>query len=521
MEEKVPMPRHEVASLRDLADGSMLPVEIAGTKILLVRDGDAVHAIGATCPHAGADLGTGVRNGGRIVCPWHKAAFCVRTGLLLEPPAVDSLPCYEVSIEGERVLVTLPEVERAHTAGSTEQRVFAIVGAGAAGALAAQTLRETGFNGRVVMFDEVNRVPYDRTLLSKYVLSGEPGAEKSPLQSQAFYKEHDIERRTGRVTCLDAVRRRIDCADGFSLAYDTALMATGAAPIRPDIPGIGLENVFFLRNRSDADAILAQAERSERVVVLGASFIGMEVAASLRERGLDVTAVGMEQVPFEKQLGARVGGAFIGLHRKKGVAFRLGQEVAALEGDGRVRTVVLANGERLPADLVVVGFGVRPVTDYLRGIPLNQDGSVSADATLKVADGLYAAGDIVRFPLFGDGAAIRVEHWRVAQQHGRLAALNMAGQGRRYDGVPVFWTIQYLKRLDYVGHTADWDDVVIHGDLEKPEFLAYYVKDGKVAAAAGLDRDQDTAALIELLAMRRDWTPGELGASPADLLKRA
>jgi NADPH-dependent 2,4-dienoyl-CoA reductase/sulfur reductase-like enzyme len=300
------------------------------------------------------------------------------------------------------------------------------------------------------------------------------------------------------------------------MTYDAALLATGAVPVRPNIPGATLNNVFVLRSREDADAILAQAERSERAVVLGASFIGMEVAASLRERGLDVTVVGKETAPFEKQLGAQIGNAFVSLHQRKGVTFRLGQEIQALEGDGNVRSVALSNGERLPADLVVIGFGVRPVTDYLHGVPLNEDGSVTVDATLKVSDGLFAAGDIARFPHHGQ--PIRVEHWRVAEQHGRIAALNMAGHSVRYDAVPVFWTIQYLKRLDYIGHATDWDDIIIHGDLLKPEFLAYYLRHGRVIAAAGLDRDQDTAALIELFNQRPDWTPEKLGANPSSLL---
>lgn len=352
-------------------------------------------------------------------------------------------------------------------------------------------------------------------MLSKYFLSGEPNGEKSPLQSQSFYRQHRIERRTAQVTSLDAGQKRIDCADGASLTYDTALLATGAAPVRPNIPGAGLDNVFVLRERDDADAILAQAERSERAVVLGASFIGMEVAASLRERGLEVIVAGKETAPFEKQLGAKIGNAFVSLHQKKGVTFRLGQEVQALEGDGGVQTVILSNGERLPADLVVIGFGVRPVTNYLLGVSLNDDGSLSVDATLKVADGLYAAGDIARFP--HQGKPIRVEHWRVAEQHGRIAARNMAGQETRYDAVPVFWTIQYMKRLDYIGHATEWDEIIVHGDLQKPEFLAYYVKNGEVIAAAGLDRDKDSAALIELFQTRRGWTADALGSSPSSL----
>jgi apoptosis-inducing factor 3 len=295
------------------------------------------------------------------------------------------------------------------------------------------------------------------------------------------------------------------------------LLATGATPRLPHLPGADLGNVFLLRSRHDADAILAQAERSERAVILGTSFIGMEVAASLRERGLQVTVAGKEHAPFEKQLGARIGNAFVGLHHKQGVDFRLGEEVKALDGKQKVKAVTLANGERLPADLVVVGFGVKPVTGYVRGVPVNEDGSITVDATLKAADGLYAAGDIARFPYHG--VPIRIEHWRVAEQHGRTAALNMMGQGVRYDAVPVFWTIQYLKRLDYIGHAKDWDNLVVHGDLEKPEFLAYYVKNGRVVSAAGLDRDKETAALIALFEQSQDWTPEALGDSPSRLLR--
>lgn len=509
---------YDVGHLDDLPDRAMQQIEVENAKILLLRDGADVRAVDATCPHAGAPLSEGVRHGTRLICPWHKATFCIRTGALLSPPAVDSLTAYDVRIDGGRVLLTYPADEPIRRQPASDPRCFVIVGAGAAGAVAAQTLREAGFGGRVVMLDRENRVPYDRTVLSKYALSGEKGAEKSPLQAQSFYKQMGIERVTAEVTRVDPGDRRITCADGSSLRYDAALLATGGVPKRPDLPGADLANVFVLRSRADADAILAQAERSERAVILGASFIGMEVAASLRERGLDVTVVGQQAAPFEKQLGSRIGSAFVSLHTKRNMRFQLGRMVRAIQGDGRVRDVVLDNNEVIAADLVVIGFGVRPATDCLDGAACNGDGSITVDTHLRVADGLYAAGDIARFPLRGDGEPIRVEHWRVAEQHGRVAALNMLGQNIRFDAVPVFWTIQYLKRLDYIGHAADWDDVVVHGDLEKPEFLAYYVKDGIVLAGAGLDRDRDTAALIELLSLRQDWTPAALTDRPAKLL---
>jgi apoptosis-inducing factor 3 len=442
----------------------------------------------------------------------------MRTGRYLEPPAVDDLPHYETRVKDGRVMVTLPAVPTEAPPAPSDSRVFLIVGAGAAGAVAAQTLREEGFGGRIVMLDQANRVPYDRTLLSKYHLSGQPGSEKTPLQTQSFYEERRIERRTGKVEMLDAARREVRCTGGEVIAYDAALIATGGIPVAPTMPGAHLRNVFLLRSIADADAILAQAERSERAVVIGLGFIGMEVAASLRERGLAVTVVGKEAAPFQKKLGEEVGQAFVTLHGQQGVKFRFSAGVQALAGEQEVKSVVLESGERLDADCVVLGFGIKLATDFMEGVALNDDGSITVDRNLRAADGLYAAGDIARYAYRGQD--LRVEHWRVAQQHGRVAAQNMLGRAVPYDAVPVFWTIQYRKQLDYIGYAASWDRLVLHGDMEKPEFLAYYVKDGRVAAAAGFDRSNDTAALIALFGRHQDWTAEELGESPANVLAR-
>ncbi len=513
---------HAVARLDELADGAMRKVEADGTAILLVRRGDTVHAVGATCPHAGGDLSQGALCGDFVVCPWHKARFSVQTGALLDPPAVDRLPRFATRVADGQVFVTLPgEAAPVPPRTPGDARIFVIVGAGAAGALAAQTLRDEGFGGRIVMLDRANRVPYDRTLLSKYFLSGEEGGEKSPLQSQSFYREHDIERVTADVVTLDAGTRRITCADGTVLSYDAALVAPGGEPAPPPANGGAFDNVFLLRSRADADRLLAAAERSTRAVVVGVGFIGVEVAASLRERGLDVTVVAPQQEPFEKQLGAEIGAVFRHLHEGKGVRFRMGRQVAEFEGSGRTaRAVRLDDGSVLEADLFVAELGVKPATGFLHGVARGDDGGVEVDAQLRAVDGLYVAGDSAAFPLRGDGPRIRVEHWRVAEQHGRVAALNMLGRAVPYDAVPVFWTIQYLKRLDYIGHAGQWDDIVVHGDLEKPEFIAYYVREGQVAAAIGWDRDTDTAALVALMTERRDWTPDALGPSPSKLLAR-
>jgi apoptosis-inducing factor 3 len=509
---------HDVAAVGDIPENGTLGVKAGAQPVLLTRDSAAVYAVGGTCPHAGGPLAEGVRQNDRVICPWHKASFCLRTGALLDPPTMDALPHFATRVVQGRVLVSVPATQPRKPARASDPRCFVIVGAGAAGASAAQTLREAGFGGRILMLDRENRVPYDRTILSKYVLSGLSGGEKSPLQTQEWYRQHGIERRTANIVSLEPAARLITCADGTVLTYDAALLAVGGEPRRPQIPGADRRNIFLLRSRSDADALLAQAERSRRVVIVGSSFIGMEVAASLRERGLEVAVVGMEAVPFEQTLGASVGQAWKKLHERRGVTFRTSAKVTAFDGGAELTGVTLDTGEQIPADLALVGLGIKPASAAISGLPRNDDGSVNVDAQLRVADALYAAGDIARFPYRGDGPSIRVEHWRVAQQHGRTAALAMLGQPAQYDAVPVFWTIQYLKRLDYIGHASEWDEVVLHGDPEKPELLAYYVKNGVVAAAAGLGRDRDTSALVALMSIRRDWTAEALGASPAALL---
>lgn len=491
----------------------MRAVEAGGRKILLARIGGACHAVAATCPHAGAPLNEGVLHGNVVVCPWHKAAFRITTGERVEPPALDNLPRFPVRVANGAVYVTVGDepgrVDPAPVVGEAPGCIV-IVGAGAAGAVAAQTLREQGYAGRVVMIGREDRLPYDRTVLSKYALSGKKGGEKSPLQDAGFYEAHGIERMAREVASVDAAGRKVVFADGNRMGFDAALIATGGAPRPLQVPGADLANVFLLRTPADAEAIVAAAGQARRAVVIGAGFIGVEAAGSLRERGLEVTVVAPQKAPFEKQLGAEIGNVFRRVHEQQGVVFRLGEEVAALEGDGRVQRVRLKSGGALDADLVVVGLGVKPATDILHGATLRRDGGVEVDAQLRAAEGVFAAGDIAAFPLRGDGDRVRVEHWRVAEQHGRVAALNMLGRGVAYDAVPYFWTIHYMKRLDYVGHAERWDELVVDGDLQKPEFTAFYVQNGKVAAVAGWGRDQQMAQAIACFSDRRDWTAAEL-----------
>jgi NADPH-dependent 2,4-dienoyl-CoA reductase/sulfur reductase-like enzyme/nitrite reductase/ring-hydroxylating ferredoxin subunit len=506
----------DVGPAASVSDDGLVGIEIGGQKLLLVRSGARILAFDGVCPHAGAALAEGVRCGHHVICPWHKASFDLRSGALAEPPALDPLPRYPARIEAGRILVSLEPIHAPEPPTVPDERCFVILGGGAAGQAAAQTLREEGFGGRLVMVSHEAELPYDRTVLSKYKLSGEQGGEKSPLQEAGFYTRHRIERRRAEIAEVDTTSATVRFADGSSLAYEAALLATGGIPKTPKLPGADLGGVFLLRSAADADAIVAAAERARRAVVVGAGFIGMEVAASLRERGLEVTIVMPESAPFEHPLGPMIGAVFARLHEKEGVVLRAGEEVAGFEGEGVVSAVRLASGEPLPADLVVIGGGIRPATDMLRGVTLREDGGVLVDRRLRAADKLFAAGDVAAFPLYGDGTPIRVEHWRVAQQHGRHAALAMLGREAPFESVPYFWTIHFLKRLDYVGHATDWDDIIVDGDLQKPEFIALYVKAGRVDAVIGWDRDQDMARAINLFETRRDWPADALLAALAE-----
>jgi NADPH-dependent 2,4-dienoyl-CoA reductase/sulfur reductase-like enzyme len=374
------------------------------------------------------------------------------------------------------------------------------------------------------MITQELRLPYDRPNLSKGYLSGDAGPEALPWRTPEFYRDYGIEVLVGqRVARVEVPLKTLNFADGRTLTYDALLLATGGAPRRLEIPGAQRPNVFTLRSADDADAIIGAALPASRVVVIGTGFIGMEAAAALTKRGLAVTVVGRGAIPLDRQLGPEIGGMLQQAHEEHGVAFRLGRTPVRLEGDGRVHALVLDDGEVLPADLVVVGLGVKPATDILQGVKLNPDGSVSTDRRLRVTEGLYAAGDVARFPDWRTGEAIRIEHWRLAEQHGRVAAHNLAGRRVEFAGIPFFWSEQFDLFLQYVGHAESWDELIVHGDLAGRNFLGFYVKGNRVMAAAGLQRDRQLAALAELMRLDIAPAPEELrrnqGFDPGERLK--
>ncbi|MFC0399378.1 FAD-dependent oxidoreductase [Paraburkholderia rhizosphaerae] len=515
-------PLQKVAALTDLDESRPRRVKLGDTPILLIRTGDTVHAYSADCPHAGAPLEEGAICNGRLVCPWHKGTFEIASGALVEPPALLPLTRYPVKIDGGDVLVSsepaadgaggAPEtaqasVQRSDAAQPTQPataRVFAIVGAGAAGAAACAALREFGYRERIVLIDDDAHAPYDRTVLSKFVPSGEMAIDDvPPLLPDGFFEQHDIERVHAHATRLDAQRREIEFDGKPMLRYDAALIATGGTPKMPPLRGSHEhalnERLLLLRNRADAARLAELAAQARHVVVLGGGFIGLEVAASLRKRKLRVTVVSPDSVPFEKQFGVELGRIFMKLHEENGTEFRMRTQIEGVE-DGQPLRARLSGGDVLDCDFVVAGTGVTPATHFVTGVAHNDDGGLNVDTTMRVADNLYAAGDVAAF-LYGDNRRVRIEHWRVAQQHARAAARAMVGGGEGEPLVPFFWTDHFDKNFNYLGHPQAWDEVVMTGTPDTYEFVALLCKHDFVAGALGCGRDTELARLAE--AMRR------------------
>jgi NADPH-dependent 2,4-dienoyl-CoA reductase/sulfur reductase-like enzyme/nitrite reductase/ring-hydroxylating ferredoxin subunit len=490
------MALQRVARFADVPENRGLEVQIGQTKIVLLRVGDQLRAFQGECPHAGAPLADGALCHGRLICPWHKAAYRIEDGALCEPPSLDSLKRYPLEVRKGEVWVDDQPMSDAHTPPADDERTFAIVGAGAAGTACAAALREKGFGGRIVLIDREPEAGYDRTVLSKFVIAGEmPPQEVPPLRDAIFYQTQRIEQMNGEVARLDCANKTLHLVDGQSLSYDAALLATGGTPKPLAVPGADLPQVFLLRSRDQAQRILDAAKPGQKALIIGDSFIAMESASALREYGLDVTVLARHAVPFAKQFGESVGKAIRARHQAHGVVYHTDGEVVRIEGTDKVEAVHLDNGQRLPADLVLVGIGVTPATEAFADLPKAKDQSLQVDGGMRVTDGLWAVGDIATFPL--NGQPQRIEHWRLAQQQARIAASNMLGGDEHYLDVPYFWTWHFGKNYDYLGHAESWDEVEFKGDPNHPPFIGLFSKNGVVAAAVACDRERAMAMLAE------------------------
>lgn len=490
------MSLHTVARFTDLREDRGTRIDIGSLKILLLRAGERVHAYQAECPHAQGPLEEGAVCNGRLICPWHKATFAVEDGQLCEPPALSSLTRYPAKVVDGDVQVDDQPLPRIEAARPPDSRCFVIIGAGAAGTAAVAALREKGYAGRLVLIDREAAAGYDRTVLSKFVLAGDMSPQETPpLLDESFYGEQRIERVTGDVIRLDAAAKRVSLVDGRTFDYDAALLASGGEPKPLSVPGAHLQNILTLRSRQDAERILETAKPGTRVVIIGDSFIGLESASALRQHGLEVSVVARHETPFSKQFGERIGMTIRSLHEDHGVVFHASTEAKQFEGADKVEAVLLNNGERLPADLVLIGVGVSPATDLLEGVELDDDGALPVSDGMRAAEGLWAAGDIVSFPL--EDVPTRIEHWRVAQQQARIAAQNMMGESARYADVPFFWTYHFDKTFEMLGHADQWERIVFEGNLEQYTFIALLCKGEQVEAVVACEYSRQMAYLAE------------------------
>jgi len=477
-------------ALSSLAEGEMMLGHAHGEQLILTRSGQEVFAVGAVCSHYGGPLASGLVVDDTVRCPWHHACFSLRTGEALRAPGLDPVPCWHVEQSGDKAFVReklQPAARRPSVAGPTVPGSVVIVGGGAAGNAAAEMLRREGYDGRLTMLSADQSAPYDRPNLSKNYLAGSAPEEWIPLRTAGFYQEHAIDLRLGvPVAAIDTAIRQVRLVNGERHSYDALILATGAEPVRLAIPGAELPHVHYLRTLADSRALVAAASVSKRAVVIGASFIGLEVAASLRARDIDVHVIGRERCPMVKILGNEVGGYLQKLHEAHGVTFHLGTTATSIDA----QSVVLENGETIAADLVVIGVGVRPATALAEQAGLAVDRGVAVDQYLQTSvPGVYAVGDIARWPDPLTGERIRVEHWVVAERQGQTAAGNVLGRRRRFDAVPFFWTEQYDFALAYVGHAEGFDETEIDGALSGHDCTISFRRRGRKLATAVVHRD--------------------------------
>lgn len=477
-------------TLADFGGRQMLRGHVGDQPVLLARVGGEVLAVGAFCTHYGGPLAEGMVVDDTVRCPLHHACFSLRTGEALQAPAFDSIGCWKVEQAAGRIVVRGQAAATARPqpipAGHPEKIV--IVGGGAAGFACAEMLRRRGYRGGLTMLSADADAPCDRPNFSKDYLAGEAPEEWIPLRPAGFYAEQAIDLHLGTtVARIDIPGRSAITADGRTFGYDRLLLATGAEPVRPPIPGADQPHVFTLRSLADSRAILARATAAKSAVVLGSGFIGLEVAAALRGRGLAVHVVSLDGRPLERVLGAEAGDFIRSLHESHGVVFHMENSLASIGA----HAVSLNDGTEVAADLVVLGVGVRPRVALAEAAGLAVDKGILVDACLEtMAPGVYAAGDAARWRDGGGKAALRVEHWVVAERQGQIVAENMLGKRTPYRDVPFFWSAHYGVTIRYVGHAQTWDAIDIDGSFAAGDCMIRYRKGGQTLAAAGIGRDR-------------------------------
>ena len=494
--------------LTSVSPGELIGGHAFGEPVLLVHVEPNWFAVGGKCTHYAATLAEGVLVSETIRCPWHHACFDLRNGAASHAPALNDLPSYTVVVENDIVRVTgkrehtrlLADDIRPRGSRAPEKvlldespivgpsSVF-IIGAGAAGIACAEMLRSEAYRGPITLADVDRDAPYDRPNLSKDYLAGIAPEEWLLLHPAGFFDDQKIRILSGvEAQKLDTVSKTVRLSDGSVHHYGALLIATGASPIRLDIKGG--ERIQYLRTLADCRAIISNLGAARTAVVVGASFIGLEVAASLVTRGLEVHVVAPEALPLRNVLGTELGELIKSVHENRGVRFHLGRTAQALDD----KAVLLDDGARLDADLVIAGIGVRPNLELAETAGIFLDNGIAVNEFLETsAKDVFAAGDVARWPDAYSDARLRVEHWVVAERQGQVVARNMLGHRERFDDIPFFWSAHYDKlSIHYTGHVEHWDETRIDGDVAKLDCAVSYVVNGKRRAMATINRDRQS-----------------------------
>ena len=492
--------------LESVPDGGKLTGVVDGEEVLLVRRGNQFFAVGAYCTHYHGPLADGLLVEDEVRCPWHHACFSLRTGEALRAPALDPIQCWQVEQAGEKLFVGNKLAPRTSKGGSpnAQPSSIVIIGGGAAGLAAADMLRRKGYGGPLTMMSADSAPPCDRPNLSKDFLAGTASADWIPLRPPEWYLERKIDLvLNSRAISLDTKRKTIGTEDGKTYEYGALLLATGAEPVKLPLEGNATVPIFYLRTFADSQAIVAKATAGAHAVVVGASFIGLEVAASLRTRNVNVHVIAPDNVPMEKVLGSQIGTFIRSLHESHGVIFHLADTVSQVDGN----KVLLAGGQTIRADFIILGVGVRPSIRLAEDAGLKMDRGIVVNKYLETsAPGVFAAGDAARWPDPHTGEQIRVEHWVVAERQGQTAAKNMLGLSERFEAVPFFWSQHYDVQINYVGHAEHWETIEVDGEIEKRDCSVRYKRDGRTLAMATILRDFESLSTeLEMETAHQDF----------------
>ncbi|XP_029674758.1 apoptosis-inducing factor 3 isoform X3 [Formica exsecta] len=519
-----------VCNQEDINENEMklLPLGDNESKILLIKQKGELHAIGNKCTHYGALLHTGALGEGRVRCPWHGACFNIKTGDIEDYPGLDSLPCYKIRIDEaglvhvkakRKDLDTNKRVKDMSARDPENIKTVVIVGGGPAGATCAESLRQEGFTGRIIMICRENVVPYDRIKVSKVL---DFDVQKAALRPPEFYDEHEIERKLGvEAIGLDTTQNIVKLSDNENLKYNDLFICTGSKPRMPNIPGSNLSNIFVLRDYTDSQGVYSQLSPEKHVVVLGLGFIGMEAAAYCINKCASITVIGRDTVPLKAIFGTDIGDRIRKEHEAKGVKFifqnNIKQFIPKEDEENVLGKVELTDGQILPADIVIVGIGSTFYTDWLKEsvLKMRNDGTIIVNKHLKTnIENVYAGGDIAYAPIYGsDDTLAAIGHYSLAHYHGKVAAQNICGKETPLKTIPFFWTNLLGRNYRYAGHGKP-TSIKIHGSLDKLEFFAYYLKDSKVIGMSSLNADPVVSDFANLLYEEKTLTEEEINTDP-------